>query len=136
MAETKEIQYTDLRFIPTGIVFHLPVNDAKEVLASDRGNFEVVGGVDIAEDEAEIEETSTYNKVVGDGQNDDEGQKQNDGQNDDNQGEENKPKLSKTALKAMRVEELVKLCEELKVEVLEEDKKADLIEKLLATNEE
>ena len=73
MAETKEIQYTDLRFIPTGIVFHLPVNDAKEVLASDRGNFEVVGGVDIAEDEAEIEETSTYNKVVGDGQNDNEG---------------------------------------------------------------
>ena len=56
MAETKEIQYTDLRFIPTGIVFHLPVNDAKEVLASDRGNFEVVGGVDITEDEEIIEE--------------------------------------------------------------------------------
>ena len=125
MAETKEIQYTDLRFIPTGIVFHLPVEDAKEVLASDRGNFEVVGGVDIAEDEETIEETSTYNKVVGDGQND-----------DDSQGDENRPKLSKTALKAMKVEELVKLCEELKVEVLEEDKKADLIEKLLATNEE
>ena len=124
MAETKEIQYTDLRFIPTGIVFHLPVNDAKEVLASDRGNFEVVGGVDIAEDEETIEETSTYNKVVGDGQ------------NDNDQNEENRPKLSKTALKAMKVEELVKLCEELKVEVLEEDKKADLIEKLLATNEE
>lgn len=124
MAETKEIEYTDLRFIPTGIVFHLPVNDAKEVLASDRGNFEVVGGVDIAEDEAEIEETSTYNKVVGDGQ------------NDNDQNEENRPKLSKTALKAMKVEDLVKLCEELKVEVLEEDKKADLIEKLLATNEE
>ena len=124
MAETKEIQYTDLRFIPTGIVFHLPVNDAKEVLASDRGNFEVVGGVNIAEDEAEIEETSTYNKVVGDGQ------------NDNDQNEEDRPKLSKTALKAMKVEDLVKLCEELKVEVLEEDKKADLIEKLLATNEE
>jgi hypothetical protein len=124
MAETKEIEYTDLRFIPTGIVFHLPVNDAKEVLASDRGNFEVVGGVDIAEDEETIEETSTYNKVVGDGQ------------NDNDQNEENRPKLSKTALKAMKVEELVKLCEELKVEVLEEDKKADLIEKLLATNEE
>ena len=133
MAETKEIQYTDLRFIPTGIVFHLPVEDAKEVLASDRGNFEVVGGVDIAEDEETIEETSTYNKVVGDGQNDNEGQGQND---DDSQGDENRPKLSKTALKAMKVEELVKLCEELKVEVLEEDKKADLIEKLLATNEE
>ena len=124
MAETKEIQYTDLRFIPTGIVFHLPVEDAKEVLASDRGNFEIVGGVDIAEDEETIEETSTYNKVVGDGQ------------NDNDQNEENRPKLSKTALKAMKVEELVKLCEELKVEVLEEDKKADLIEKLLATNEE
>ena len=124
MAETKEIQYTDLRFIPTGIVFHLPVEDAKEVLASDRGNFEVVGGVDIAEDEETIEETSTYNKVVGDGQ------------NDNDQNEENRPKLSKTALKAMKVEDLVKLCEELKVEVLEEDKKADLIEKLLATNEE
>ena len=124
MAETKEIQYTDLRFIPTGIVFHLPVEDAKEVLASDRGNFEVVGGVDIAEDEETIEETSTYNKVVGDGQ------------NDNDQNEENRPKLSKTALKAMKVEDLVKLCEELKVEVTEEDKKADLIEKLLATNEE
>lgn len=124
MAETQEIQYTDLRFIPTGIVFHLPVEDAKEVLASDRGNFEVVGGVDIAEDEETIEETSTYNKVVGDGQND-----------DDSQGDE-KVKLSKTALKAMKVEELVKLCEELKVEVTEDDKKADLIEKLLAINEE
>ena len=124
MAETKEIQYTDLRFIPTGIVFHLPVEDAKEVLASDRGNFEVVGGVDIEEDEETIEETSTYNKVVGDGQ------------NDNDQNEENRPKLSKTALKAMKVEDLVKLCEELKVEVAEEDKKADLIEKLLATNEE
>ena len=136
MAETKEIQYTDLRFIPTGIVFHLPVEDAKEVLASDRGNFEIVGGVDIAEDKETIEETSTYNKVVGDGQNDNEGQGQNDGQNNNDQNEENGPKLSKTALKAMKVEELVKLCEELKVEVLEEDKKADLIEKLLATNEE
>ena len=125
MAETQEIQYTDLRFIPTGIVFHLPVEDAKEVLASDRGNFEVVGGVDIAEDEETIEETSTYNKVVGDGQND-----------DDSQGDKNGPKLSKTALKAMKVEDLVKLCEKLKVEVTEEDKKADLIEKLLATNEE
>ena len=116
MAEKVKIEFTDLRFIPTGIVFHLPVNDAKEVLASDRGNFEVVGGVDIAEDEAEIEETSTYNKVVGE--------------------EEIAPKLSKTALKAMRVEDLVKLCEELKVEVTEEDKKSNLIEKLLATNEE
>lgn len=124
MAKTKEIQYTDLRFIPTGIVFHLPVEDAKEVLASDRGNFEIIGGVDIAEDEETIEETSTYNKVVGDGQ------------NDNDQNEENGPKLSKTALKAMKVEELVKLCEELKVEVTEEDKKANLIEKLLATNEE
>lgn len=125
MAETKEIQYTDLRFIPTGIVFHLPVEDAKEVLASDRGNFEVVGGVDIAEDEESIEETSTYNKVVGDGQND-----------DDSQDDKNGPKLSKEALEAMKVVDLEKLCEELKVEVNKKDKKADLIEKLLATNEE
>lgn len=124
MAETKEIQYTDLKFIPTGIVFHLPVEDAKELLASDRGNFEVVGGVDIAEVEAEIEETSTYNMVVGDGQ------------NDDDQCKENNPKLSKTALKAMNIKDLVELCEKLKVEVTEEDKKTDLIEKLLATNEE
>ena len=35
----------------------------------------------------------------------------------------------------MKVEELVALCKEKNVEVLEADKKADLIDKLLATNE-
>ena len=44
-------------------------------------------------------------------------------------------KFTKTSLKAMKIEELVKLCEEKNISVLENDKKTDLIEKLLATVE-
>ena len=44
-------------------------------------------------------------------------------------------KFTKTSLKAMKIEELVKLCEEKNISVLENDKKVDLIEKLLATVE-
>lgn len=122
MAE--KIEYTKLKYIPTGNVFNLPSEDAREVMKTDKGNFEVVGGKDITEKEPQVEETTTYNMVV----------EETTTATAETTAEA--PKLTKTALKAKKLEELVALCEEKKIEVLEADKKSDLIEKLLATNEE
>ena len=145
MAE--KIEYTKLKYIPTGNVFNLPSEDAREVMKTDRGNFEVVGGKDITEKEPQVEETTTYNMVVEEST---EATTEATATADNIPApQENKvetitttaevtteaPQLTKTALKAMKVEELVALCKEKNVEVLEADKKADLIDKLLATNE-
>lgn len=143
MAE--KIEYTKLKYIPTGNVFNLPSEDAREVMKTDRGNFEVVGGKDITEKEPQVEETTTYNMVV------EESTKatteatatadnipvpqENEVETTTAEVTTEAPQLTKTALKAMKVEELVALCKEKNVEVLEADKKADLIDKLLATNE-
>lgn len=145
MAE--KIEYTKLKYIPTGNVFNLPSEDAREVMKTDRGNFEVVGGKDITEKEPQVEETTTYNMVVEEST---EATTEATATADNIPApQENEvetitttaevtteaPQLTKTALKAMKVEELVVLCKEKNVEVLEADKKADLIDKLLATNE-
>lgn len=139
MAE--KIEYTKLKYIPTGNVFNLPSEDAREVMKTDKGNFEVVGGKDITEKEPQVEETTTYNMVVEETTT---ATADNTPAPQENEAETTAtaettaeaPKLTKTALKAKRLEELVALCEEKKIEVLEADKKSDLIEKLLATNEE
>lgn len=146
MAE--KIEYTKLKYIPTGNVFNLPSEDAREVMKTDKGNFEVVGGKDITEKEPQVEETTTYNMVVEETTT---ATADNTPAPQENEAETTAttetttataettaeaPKLTKTALKAKKLEELVALCEEKKIEVLEADKKSDLIEKLLATNEE
>ena len=58
------MQYTKLKFIPTGNVFNLPTKDAKEILKDDRGNFIVVGGTKIPDKKNEVIQTSTYELVV------------------------------------------------------------------------
>ena len=137
---TEKIEYTKLKYVPTGNIFTLPTEDAREVMKTDRGNFEVVGGKDITEKEPQVEETTTYNLVVEEST---EATTEATVTTDNTPApQENKAgatateasKLTKTALKAMNIEALVTLCKEKNIEVLEDDKKADLVEKLFATN--
>lgn len=52
-----------LKFIPTGNVFVLPEEVAKEFLKSDRGNYQIVDE-DFVEEVEEIKETTVYEQVV------------------------------------------------------------------------
>lgn len=129
---TENIEMTKLKYIPTGNIFNLPYEEAVNVIKSDRGNFVVVGGKEINNDEPAVTETSTYNLVV-----DENGQDTDNDNTDDNEnGQDDTKKMTKTALNKLRVEELENLCNEKNIEIVETDKKADLIEKLLQTNEE
>ena len=147
-----KIEYTEIKYIPTGNVFKLPVEEAKEVLETDRGNFEIVGGVDIPEEKQTVEETTTYNMVV-DTTTEATPETNNVPQvtettvpetveetttttAPDTTAEAEKTKFTKTALKSKSVNELVELCEARNIEVSEDDKKANLIDKLLAAYEE
>lgn len=130
------MQYTSIKYIPTGNVFKMPTSNAEEILKTDRGNYEIVGGENIPEEKQEAEVTETYDMVV----------EQDDNTQDDNSESQEEistqddvesiKRFTKTSLKSLKVEQLVELCKEKNIEVTEDDKKADLIEKLLATVEE
>ena len=128
------MQYTSIKYIPTGNVFKMPTSNAEEILKTDRGNYEIVGGENIPEEKQEAEVTETYDMVVEDDTQNDNSESQDVQETNQDVVEQDK-KFTKTSLKAMKIEELVKLCEEKNICVLENDKKADLIEKLLATVE-
>lgn len=128
------MQYTSIKYIPTGNIFKMPTSNAEEILKTDRGNYEIVGGENIPEEKQEAEVTETYDMVVEDDTQNDNSESQ-DAQETNQEVVEQDKKFTKTSLKAMKIEELVKLCEEKNISVLENDKKADLIEKLLATVE-
>ena len=128
------MQYTSIKYIPTGNIFKMPTSNAEEILKTDRGNYEVVGGENIPEEKQEAEVTETYDMVVEDDTQNDNSESQDVQETNQDVVEQDK-KFTKTSLKAMKIEELVKLCEEMNISVLENDKKADLIEKLLATVE-
>ena len=128
------MQYTSIKYIPTGNIFKMPTSNAEEILKTDRGNYEIVGGENILEEKQEAEVTETYDMVVEDDTQNDNSESQDVQETNQDVVEQDK-KFTKTSLKAMKIEELVKLCEEKNIRVLENDKKADLIEKLLATVE-
>lgn len=58
------MNYTKIKFKPTGNIFNLPVKDAEEILKTDRGNYEIVGGVNIPKPTQTQTKTSTFKKVV------------------------------------------------------------------------
>ena len=128
------MQYTSIKYIPTGNIFKMPTSNAEEILKTDRGNYEIVGGENIPEEKQEAEVTETYDMVVEDDTQNDNSESQDVQETNQDVVEQDK-KFTKTSLKAMKIEELVKLCEEKNISVLENDKKTDLIEKLLATVE-
>ena len=128
------MQYTSIKYIPTGNIFKTPTSNAEEILKTDRGNYEIVGGENIPEEKQEAEVTETYDMVVEDDTQNDNSESQDVQETNQDVAEQDK-KFTKTSLKAMKIEELVKLCEEKNISVLENDQKADLIEKLLATVE-
>lgn len=108
------MEYTSIKYIPTGNIFKMPTEDVKEILKTDRGNFEIVGGENIPEEKQEIDETTTYEMVVDDA---DEAFKKN--------------------LKKMTVPELIEFCNEHNIVFDKNDKKADLIQKIIdETNKE
>jgi len=111
----KEIKQGKIRYIPTGIVFTLPVNDAIETLKTDRGNFEIVDNSFLFPEPKKEVETTTYQQVVED---------------------ENAPEYDREArekeLKKLNVADLIAICDELKIEYKDTDKKADLISKIIA----
>jgi hypothetical protein len=118
------MQYTSIKFIPTGNIFKMPTENAKEILKADRGNFyEVVGGVDIPKEVEEVKETNTYNMVV------EEEQTVKADEETSTEAVEEKPLEEKLA--DMKVAELATYCDEHEIKYKKSDKKADLIQKIL-----
>lgn len=109
MAEIKEVK---LKYVPTGIVFSMPKEDAIEIMKTDRGNYEAV---DFKFPEAkEIVETTTFEQVV----------------ESDEEKEYDRDAREKE-LKKLKVADLIAYCDENKIAYAETDKKADLIEKII-----
>lgn len=118
------MQYTSIKFIPTGNIFKMPTENAKEILKDDRGNFyEVVEGVDIPKEVEEVKETNTYNMVV------EEEQTVKADEETSTEAVEEKPLEEKLA--DMKVAELATYCDEHEIKYKKSDKKADLIQKIL-----
>ena len=118
------MQYTSIKFIPTGNIFKMPTENAKEILKDDRGNFyKVVEGVDIPKEVEEVKETNTYNMVV------EEEQTVKADEETSTEAVEEKPLEEKLA--DMKVAELTTYCDEHEIKYKKSDKKADLIQKIL-----
>ena len=118
------MQYTSIKFIPTGNIFKMPTENAKEILKDDRGNFyEIVEGVDIPKEVEEVKETNTYNMVV------EEEQTVKADEETSTEAVEEKPLEEKLA--DMKVAELATYCDEHEIKYNKSDKKADLIQKIL-----
>ena len=116
------MQFTSIKFIPTGNIFKMPTQNAKEILKDDRGNFyEVVEGVDIPKEVEEVKETTTYNMVVEETVKAEE--------ETSTEAVEEKPLEEKLA--GMKVAELATYCDEHEIKYNKSDKKADLIKKIL-----
>lgn len=109
MAEIKEVK---LKYVPTGIVFSMPKEDAIEIMKTDRGNYEAV---DFKFPEAkEIVETTTFEQVV-----------------ESDEEKEYDREAREKELKKLKVADLIAYCDENKIAYAETDKKADLIEKII-----
>ena len=109
MAEIKEVK---LKYVPTGIIFSMPKEDAIEIMKTDRGNYEAV---DFKFPEAkEIVETTTFEQVV-----------------ESDEEKEYDREAREKELKKLKVADLIAFCDENKIAYAETDKKADLIEKII-----
>lgn len=109
MAEIKEVK---LKYVPTGIIFSMPKEDAIEIMKTDRGNYEAV---DFKFPEAkEIVETTTFEQVV-----------------ESDEEKEYDREAREKELKKLKVADLIAYCDENKIAYAETDKKADLIEKII-----
>ena len=109
MAEIKEVK---LKYVPTGIVFSMPKEDAIEIMKTDRGNYEAV---DFKFPEAkEIVETTTFEQVV-----------------ESDEEKEYDREAREKELKKLKVADLIAYCDENKIAYAKTDKKADLIEKII-----
>ena len=111
------MQYTSIKYIPTGNIFKMPTSNAEEILKTDRGNYEIVGGENIPEEKQEAEVTETYDMVVEDDTQNDNSESQDVQETNQDVAEQDK-KFTKTSLKATKIEELVKLCEEKNISLL------------------
>lgn len=59
---TKE--HYNIKFIPTGNVFTLPIDVAKELLANDRGNYKILDEDYTEKVETKVQDNGIYNKVI------------------------------------------------------------------------
>lgn len=119
-----EVKCVDIQFKPTGNVFKIPVKEAYRLLEEDRGNYVVLDKDFVFPVKVDVVETTTFEQVVED-------DKQPDEQKDDK-----KEPTFKEVLEKKKVKELIEYCDENKIEYDKDDKKTDLINKILAANEQ
>ena len=119
-----EVKCVDIQFKPTGNVFKIPVKEAYRLLEEDRGNYVVLDKDFVFPVKVDVVETTTFEQVVED-------DKQADEQKDDK-----KEPTFKEVLEKKKVKELIEYCDENKIEYDKDDEKADLINKILAANEQ
>lgn len=101
-----------IKYLPTGIIFDLPVEECKRIYKESPFNYEVLDGA--FKDESKTPQSTVAKKVLGD---------------EDGEGEKK--------LEDLTVPELKKLCDEKEIEYTKSAKKADLIALLEnAENEE
>lgn len=112
-----EIEYLHLQYVPTGNIFKIPADEAKEILKSDRGNYKILDE-HFVDDVEEVEVTSTFEKVV-----------------DDATKDEIDVAAREEELNLKKVAELAEICKEKGIEIAKSDKKADLIRKILLDEE-
>ncbi len=112
MAKFKEIK---VRFVPTKVVMAIPEPDLIEILKRDRGNFEVIDKNFKIPEEKQVVETTTFEQVV-----------------EEAEEKEYDREAREKELKKLKVADLIAYCDENKIAYAETDKKADLIEKIIA----
>lgn len=119
MKKFKEIK---VRFVPTKVVFTIPEPDLIEILKNDRGNYEVLDKDFKLPQKEVVLETTTFEQVV-----------------EDETVKEYDREAREKELKKMKVAELIDFCDKNKIAYSEEDRKADLVEKIItaeSTDEE
>lgn len=126
------MEYTSIKFIPTGNIFKMPTKDAAEILKNDRGNYEIVDGKDIPEEKEEIQETTTYEKVV---EEETETEITEEVEEETEAQNEQIEEINENTLKKMKVPELIQYCENNNIKFEKDDKKNDLIQKILNKEE-
>lgn len=113
MTKFREIK---VRFIPTKTVMAIPEPDLRELLKTDRGNFEIFDNDFDAPEQEVVVETTTYEQVV----------------DNEEESEISYEEAREKELKKLKVAELIAFCDEKQITFEETDKKADLIEKIIA----
>lgn len=104
---TNKIKYVKVQYNPTGVIFNLPESDVIETVKSDRGNFEILDKTfKMPEIKKEVK-TSTFEQVV------------------------IEDEKRKTELSLMDFLELRSFCKNNNIKYDKQDKKLDLITKII-----